>query len=275
MPAAEQALRDGNLDEALSALSAQVRDNPSNVELRTFLFQVLAVRGDWERALTQLNVNAELDDITLAMVQTYREAIRCELLRKAVFAGERTPVITGEPPVWIAPLLEALRLSAQGNHAAAQQLREAAFEQAETISGNIDDQPFQWIADADTRLGPVLEVIINGRYSWLPFERLARIDIEKPSDLRDVVWMPAHLQLANGGETVALIPTRYPGSEMHENDAIRLARLTEWNEVAAGAYEGAGQRIFATDQDEHAIMDVRRITLDHPADDAEGAEPNG
>ena len=57
----------------------------------------------------------------------------------------------------------------------------------------------------------MLEAVINGRYYWVPFSRLAEVTIEAPEDLRDVVWMPAHLQFENGGEMVALIPTRYPG----------------------------------------------------------------
>ena len=45
------------------------------------------------------------------------------------------------------------------------------------------------------------------------FLAFAQITIDEPEDLRDVVWMPAHFQFDNGGESVALIPTRYPGSE--------------------------------------------------------------
>ena len=59
----------------------------------------------------------------------------------------------------------------------------------------------------------MLEAVINGRYYWVPFSRLTKIELEPPEDLRDMVWMPAHLQFENGGESVALIPTRYPGSE--------------------------------------------------------------
>ena len=49
---AEQMLQSGRLDEALEALTRQVRDNPADAELRVFLFQMLAVRGRWERAMT-------------------------------------------------------------------------------------------------------------------------------------------------------------------------------------------------------------------------------
>ena len=78
---ADQLLRDGKLDEALAALQQDVRAKPADAKLRVFLFQLLAVQGSWERALTQLNVAGEMDASNLAMVQTYREAIRCELLR--------------------------------------------------------------------------------------------------------------------------------------------------------------------------------------------------
>lgn len=61
---------------------AEVRKAPADAKRRVFLFQLLAVMGDWDRALNQLNVAGELDSGTLAMVSTYREALRCEVLRR-------------------------------------------------------------------------------------------------------------------------------------------------------------------------------------------------
>ena len=120
---------------------------------------------------------------------------------------------------------------------------------------------FSWIADADSRLGPVLEAVINGRYYWVPFSRLAKIQLEPPEDLRDMVWMPAHLQFENGGESVALIPTRYPGSEKSEDGMIVLARKTVWEEIGPDTHRGLGQRIIATDTDDIPLMEVRAISL--------------
>jgi len=65
---AEQSLAEGDLEHSLSALMDKVRNDPSNVENRVFLFQLLAILGQWDRALTQLKVVGELDAITLAMV---------------------------------------------------------------------------------------------------------------------------------------------------------------------------------------------------------------
>jgi type VI secretion system protein ImpE len=255
-------LREGQVDQALAQLQGEVRKNPSDSKQRVLLFQLLAVLGQWERAANQLKVAGELDAKALPMVQTYRTALDCEVFRAAVFAGAKTPLVFGAPDDWIARLLEALRLSAAGNHAQAESLRMQALEQAPAIGGTIDDQTFEWIADADSRLGPVCEAIVNGKYFWIPFSRLQTIAIEPPEDLRDVVWMPARLTFANGGESVALMPTRYPGSEAQADGALRLARKTEWTQAADNTYLGSGQRMLATDQAEHALMDVRRIQLD-------------
>jgi type VI secretion system protein ImpE len=271
---AERAVRDGDLDAALSNLQDQIRKEPANADLRVFLFQLLSVMGQWERALTQLNVAAELDAKTLAMAQMYREAVRCELLRADVFAGKRSPVVFGEPEEWLALLIESLLVRATPRSGESDQLRERAFEAAPASGGVLDGTPFEWIADADMRLGPVCEAIINGRYYWVPFARLSRIDLEAPADLRDVVWAPAHFQFDNGGETVGLIPSRYPGSEADTDPQIRLARKTVWSETKADVYHGLGQRVLTTDTGEHAVMDVRQILIGAQAVEP-GQDPTG
>ena len=95
---AEELLRAGRANEALKSLQDQVRAQPSNAELRVFLFQLLAVLGQWSRAQNQLKVAGELDASTLAMVQTYRTALECEALRAEVFAGRLTPWCWASPP---------------------------------------------------------------------------------------------------------------------------------------------------------------------------------
>ena len=265
----EDWLRGGDPSTALSDLQEQIRKNPSNAKLRVFLFQLLAVEGRWDRALTQLNVAGELDAGNLAMVQTYRDALACEALREQIFAGNRSPLIFGQPATWIALLVEALRLAAAGDVEQSQQLRDEAFAAAPVTSGVIDGQPFAWLADADARLGPMLETIINGRYYWVPFNHIREIRIEAPADLRDVVWMPAYFTWANGGESVGLIPTRYPGTQASSELQLRLARRTDWTDCGAELFAGLGQRMLATDAGEYPIMDARTVKLETEATDAE------
>jgi type VI secretion system protein ImpE len=268
---AEQALKEGRPHAALKLLQEEVKAKAADAKLRVFLFQLLAVLGQWERALNQLNVASTLDPAALAMAHTYREAVQCEVLRGQVFQGKKAPMVFGQPEQWLALMVEALLLEGQGRPADAAKLRAQAFEEAEPASGTIDGQPFAWIADADSRLGPVLEAVINGRYYWVPFARLTQVVIEAPADLRDVVWMPAHLQFDNGGDTVALIPTRYPGSETSEDEAILMARKTVWNEASPEMFHGAGQRLLTTDNGDISLMDVRQILLGAAAENADRA----
>ncbi|CAG0985208.1 hypothetical protein ANRL3_02406 [Anaerolineae bacterium] len=259
---AEQLLREGDLQGALTDLQTAIRRDPSNSRYRIFLFQLLAIRGEWERALTQLNVVNDLDKLAWPMVQTYREAVRCEALRGEVFAGRQTPLIFGEPVQWMALQLEALRLNAGGHHEQADDLRSQAFEQAPSTAGELNGQPFQWIADADVRLGPVVEAIVNGKYYWIPFQQIREIQITPPEDLRDLVWLPTQFVWINGGEAYGLIPVRYPGSESTEDPSLILARKTEWRGLSENLQLGFGQRILATDVEEYPLLDVRRIVLD-------------
>jgi type VI secretion system protein ImpE len=259
---AQESLREGRLEEALADLQQLVRKEPGQVQHRIFLFQLLAVMGRWERALAQLGTVEQLDPGAMPMVATYRPALAAEAVRAAVFAGEARPSLIGEPEEWMAWLVEALRLTAAGDHARAGELRAQAFEAAAPTPGDLDGAPFEWIADSDARLGPMLEVILNGRYAWLPFQRVRAIRVEAPADLRDLVWTPAFVTMATGAELPALIPTRYPGSEAGDS-STRMCRRTEWMELGAGTgcWTGTGQRMLATDRGEHPLMDVRNVQL--------------
>ena len=265
MSTIEESVRQGRLDEALSALQAAIRKAPADAKYRVLLFQLLVVMGDWERAMTQLNVVGDLDGTATPMVQTYRAALKCEQLRAEVFAGRRTPLLFGEPAQWAALLVQSLVLGAQGKTEESDALHTQAFEQAPASSGKIDGQPFAWLADADVRLGPVLEAIVDGKYYWIPFGNLRAMRVEKPADLRDLVWIPAYLTLANGGEVVSLVPTRYPGSEASSDPSVRMARKTDWQariDRKDGTSTGLGQRMFATDQGDFPLLEVRAIEFD-------------
>ncbi|SEK03391.1 type VI secretion system protein ImpE [Cribrihabitans marinus] len=272
----EEHLRSGDLTQALSTLQDKIRADPADPKLRIFLFQLLCVLGDWNRAITQLKLSAELDPLATMMAQTYREAIICEVYREKVFAGDKMPLIFGEPGEWLAHLIEAGKLLATGHPDEAADLRGQAFDAAPAVSGSANGTRFDWIADADMRLGPVLEVIVNGRYFWLPFSQISKLVVEEPGDLRDAVWTAGMLTLANGGEVAALIPTRYPGTTERGDDAEKLARATSWSDAGAETFVGLGQRLLTTEATDIALMDIRELVLDVPeAGDAAAADAGG
>ena len=257
---AREALQSGDVRQSLDLLKAEVRRAPRDARLRTFLFQMFCITGEWDRALTQLSVAGELDADATPMVQTYQVAIRCEVLREKVFAGQRTPTVLGTPGEWLPLLIEATRLLASGQTEQAATLRDAAFEAAPPLPGTLDGAACEWVADADPRLGPTVEAIVDGKYVWIPYDRIRVITFEPPADLRDQVWMPARFTWTNEGEAVGFIPTRYPGTTASSDPALLLARRTEFTDVGDWSIP-LGQRVIVTDVAETALMDMRRLDL--------------
>jgi type VI secretion system protein ImpE len=264
MATADESFRAGDLATCMALLQADVRRRPEDVRQRVFLVQLLMVQGEWERALTQLGVLKELDASALPMVHAYSAAIQCERLRAGVFRGERSPLLFGEPEPWMAEMVQALGLQAQGHASEAAEVRGRALEAAPATPGTLDGQAFEWLADADPRLGPMLEVLLNGNYYWVPVHRVGEIRIEAPTDIRDLVWLPADFVWANGGEAVGFIPTRYPGSESSTDNAIRLARKTDW-QGADDQCIGLGQRVLASDAFEVPLLELRSLTFERPS----------
>lgn len=276
----EELLRQGKLDECLKEVESRVRANPADGKLRVMLFQVLSVMGQWDRAQNQLQVCAGMNPANMLMAQVCKQAILCEHLRSEVWAGKRSPLVLGEPSEWLSWMIQALAMSAQGQHAAAAELRDKAFEAAPAVAGGIvvgdespEPKPIAWIADADERLGPILEAVVDGKYYWIPWERVALLRVDKPNDLRDTVWLPVQFVWTAGGQSVGLIPARYPGSEDKRFDAaIRMGRRTEF--IDEGGFERpVGQRLLATDIGEFGLLEVRSVRLGTGELNLEGGPP--
>ncbi len=235
---AQELLKSGKPGEALASLQQEVRGNAADPKLRVFLFQLLCVLGQWDRALTQLAVLADMGSE--------------EQMLSRIF----------EPVV------------ATRDFKGAASLRDRAMEEAPAVSGQVDGSAFEWIMDADPRLGPMMEAIIEGTYYWVPFMRVKRVIIEAPTDLRDLVWAPAHFLWVNGGEVFGHVPVRYPGSEKHTDGPIQLARKTEWVEQPSGYSLGLGHRLLSTDTTDLPLLECRTIemNLESPALDLSAKE---
>jgi type VI secretion system protein ImpE len=269
MSSAEESIREGNLPRALEDLQQRVRRNPGAAPERAFLFQLLALLGHWKRAADQLKVLGELDAGALITVQMYQPAIQCELIRAEVFAGRVTPLFLGEPSEWTASLLQSLKLLGGGHFEAAAKLRDSALQAAPASSGTLNGERFEWVADADTRIGPCLELIVNGKYYWAEMATVRSLRLEPPADLRDLLWSQGIITLKNGGEVPTLVPVRYPTEDTAVvTDAHRLARKTDWHELRPDTFVGVGQRMLATDSGEYPLLEIRELLLDSPGDPA-------
>ena len=114
--------------------------------------------------------------------------------------------------------------------ALAEDLRRARLRRrAGRRRASIDGQPFEWIADADSRLGPVLEAASTAATTGCRSRAWRRSTFEAPEDLRDCVWMPAHLHVRQRRRDRRADSDPLSRARRRASDgAICLARKTDW-----------------------------------------------
>ena len=166
-------LREGSLDEALDSCrtrSARTRPTPNTASSCSSCSRC---SDEWDRALTQLNVLGRPGPASLAMVQTYREALAARLCGRRSSPGALSPGLRRaaalDGPADRGAEADRRRPLRRPCRCGSRLSRRRRPRRARSTA-----QPFEWIADGDTRLGPVLEAIVNGRYYWIPFDRIRR-----------------------------------------------------------------------------------------------------
>jgi type VI secretion system protein ImpE len=253
-------LRSGDIDGARANLIDAVKRAPGDPGARMFLWQLMALSGEWDKAVSQLRTLAQLSAEAQILATVYNEAIVAEKTRLEAYAGKAPFHVLVSSSPWIDTLAEGLGALARGDAETGERLRDEAFDSAGDAPGSIRDQQFGWIADVDSRLGPCFEAIVQGRWGLIPFEAVTRIKTEGPKDLRDIVWLPVELFLRSGQSAAAFLPARYPGSEQGSS-AVKLGRATEWLAVG-GEERPIGQRLWNTDTGlEFGILDFNEILL--------------
>jgi type VI secretion system protein ImpE len=248
----------GKLDEALVALRNEVRETPGDVNRWVHLFALECIMGRFEKALGCLQRAASIDEEWAGPAQENRMLIGCELMRREVFGAKKKPLIMGEPPAWIAGYVEAITLDAQGKPLVAAEMRAKAWTDSPSFDAAINGESCESLADADARLGPVLEACLDGGYYWIPFNQIETLSTEPAKVLIELVWLPAKLKLITGAEIKAYLPVRYPGSEDVADADVRLARRTEWRKTPGGAI-GLGQKMFEHSAGDCPLLECRSI----------------
>lgn len=261
MPTADELIKSGDLPNARAALVEEVRTRPDDRKARMALSQILLVLGEWDKALTHMKALANLSPEALTLFTAYDRAVTAEKSREAVFAGKEAPQGLAPGGPWFRLLLDALKAETAGDAETAARLRSEAFEGAPETKGNADGVAFDFLADADARFGPALEVVLDGKYGLVPFEAVTELSLDGVRDLRDLVWMPARLTLKTGQSGHVFLPVRYPGAATDADPAIKLARKTEWEDGGDLGNRGRGQRVFDAGDTEIAILDLRRLTF--------------
>jgi type VI secretion system protein ImpE len=222
----------GRLDDAIDALSAELRSNPTDAQRRTFLFELLCFTGNYDRAAKQLDILSQGGQQAAMGTLLYQSALHAERTRQDMFANNTLPMASGP---------------------------------STPISGTLNGKPFSSIADGDPRVGPRLELFAAGQYTLLPLAHVESVRMQPPKRLRDLLWAPAIVRTAPSfkgtdlGEI--LIPVMAPGSWQDDDDTVRLGRSTAWIALDDGREAPIGQRVLRVDDDEVPLLEVRELVM--------------
>jgi type VI secretion system protein ImpE len=270
-----------SLAESLALAEAGVRSTPRDPQARWLLVELLCVLAQWERALRQLQTWATLAPHLESTAQVVRGLIRAEHQRIEVLEGRRefssVASTDSTASAWMKELWQALRSSdtdtAPPDMAARDALRRRALDQAPSTPGQLEGAPapFEWISDADTRLGPVCELVLLGSYRWLAIDDMASLRKQAPSSLLDLLWSPVQLTLRDGAELRGFMPMRYPVREA-QRDALALARETSWSELGETGVIGHGQKMWTTSFGDIPLLDLRHCRFHTGNDGAAASE---
>ncbi len=277
-----QFLQGQTLQEALLRAQDVVKHRPADVTARWGLFELLCLLSDWTRALKQLQTCVQLDKSLEPTAQMLRDLIRAETQRKAVWLGEQLPVPVVDMPQWMGLMAQALMHHANKNTHEEDQARSQALSLAPSSAGRMlmrsagDVSPakehrFEWVTDTDTRLGPVCELVVAGSYRWLSYSDVARMNLRMPSKLLDLIWLPVEMHLRHSPlEMNVFIPVRYPETLPAQlaggvDDALLLARLTQWQELGETGVYAQGQKVLMTQLGDWPLLDIAQIHFDKEA----------
>ena len=262
---ATELYKQGKLQEAIDAQIQAVKSKPADQSLRLFLFELFAFAGEFDRAGKQIDVLKFDEPELLAAVVNYRKCLDSELARRRVFKEGIAPQFLKAPPEHLTLRLEALQQLRTGDAVGAKATLERAEAVTPAYKGSINDKPFQLLRDSDELFGPVLEVFSKGNYFWLPFEDIDLLASNAPKFPRDLLWLPANLQVREGPSGEVFLPALYPLSGEDADPEIRLGRATDSLQAEGGPVRGIGRRVLRADSHDVALTDCRQIM----AEDAE------
>ncbi len=231
---AAELYRDGKLKEAIQALGAEIRDNPADSRRRTFLFELLCLAGEYERATKHLSLLSSASPEAEVGAIVYRSAMVAERERQNAFLKKQYPDSAGQTS-------------------------------SRPLSGTLNGRPFHPLEAADPRIGARFEVFVAGEYVWLPMEYVVSVKMEKPRFLRDLIWCTALIDTGPKFEDKkfgeVLMPAIYPLSWQHDDDNVKLGRSTEWLETEEGGIP-VGQRMLVLDGEEAIpFLEIRELQI--------------
>jgi type VI secretion system protein ImpE len=265
MASAKELLHQGELNAAINQLISEVKARPTDTSSRVFLFELLCFAGDLERAEKQLDVIATQSVQAEVGVMAYRNCLKAERERRSLWSKGAQPHFLVEPPAYIDLHLDAINQVREGKFAEARALLDQAEEQRPALPGTCDDVEFYDWRDADDFVAPVLEAVVKDQYVWIPYEQIRSIQMGKPEQLRDLLYVPARIETTNDTHGQFFLLATYAGSSEAPNDQVRLSRMTDWQAFSDELARGLGTRMLMVGDEDKVIHAMQSIEFNLPS----------
>jgi type VI secretion system protein ImpE len=259
---ASELYRAGKLQDAVEAQIKEVKANPADQGKRLFLFELLAFAGDLDRAKRQIEAVQYQEPELIASVTGYRRLLDSEQARRQLFADGVVPRFFGEQPEHVQFRLQTVQLLREKRPGEAAQFLAKAHDAAPAVKGELNGKKIDTLRDADDLFGTVLEVMAQGGYYWVPLEQVESVTTNPPRFPRDLLWMPARLELQDGSGGNVFLPVLYPGSHESSDDQIRLGRMTDWKTLENGPTLGVGTHLFLVGEEALSLPEWRQLEVE-------------
>ena len=256
-----QLLDAGDLSSAIAQIGQELKTSPGDYAKRTALFELLCCAGDLDRAAKHLEVMAGENTDRAVAVQPYRNLLEGERKRRRLFTDGLIPGLPKRAPEYTRLHVESINRVRASQYDDARALLEESATLRPAVSGSINGTPFEDLTDADDLIGPFLEVIVGDTCSWIPWEMVRSVTTEAPRHLRDLIWLPAEVELDFGPLGHVFLPVLYADSYLHEDNRVKLGRMTAWRSDVPGLALGAGQKLLMADEREWPLLEVRHLEI--------------
>ncbi len=193
----------------------------------------------------------------------FRQLIRAEMARHQVFHEGRVPEFIEPPSAAIQLHLRALVALRDQQPAEARQLVTEALAARPALRGTCDGVPFTALGDTDECTASFLEVHSpRGKYYWVPFELIERIELHPPQRPRDLLWRPVHMVVRGATGSELFLPAVYITTYTSGDDQARLARGTSWLGGDDGPVRGVGQRVLEIGGQDVPLLEMKRLEME-------------
>lgn len=245
----------GNLSEAIALQEPLAAKDPAE---RLALVQLLMFAGQLADARSQL---ALIDSDEPGWPDLARSILRLLRAERRRVAGRR-PLIRPEPaPSHVKRRWLAIKALHESRPEEAVRLIDRADTATPDVRGFLDGMEFERLRDADDSFASFLEVFVGGVYAWMPWEGIRTLRLEPVVHLRDQLFRPAEVRLADGSAFPVHVPLVYPRSHLVD-DTFACGLETEFVCPDGGPTRCVGGKLLLVgDGAEQPLSEVRMIEI--------------